>query len=206
MEEALRESETKFRLIIENSHDILYTLTGEGIFTFVSPAWTKLLGHSPAEVVGKSFQIFVHPEDLPVCTAFLQNVIKTGKRQEGVEYRVRRTDGVWRWHSSNAVPFTDEQGKVAGFYGIAMDITERKQKELEIKALIASLQANKSAANALDSIIPICANCKKIRDGEGTWEPVEAYITRHTTAKFSHGICPECMKLLYPDFCRSEKP
>lgn len=81
-----------------------------------------------------------------------------------------------------------------------MDITERKQKELEIKALIASLQANKSEANALDSIIPICANCKKIRDGEGTWEPVEAYITRYTTAKFSHGICPECMKLLYPDF------
>jgi len=51
----------------------------------------------------------------------------------------------------------------------------------------------------LREIIPICASCKKIRDDEGLWENVEAYIKKYTDAQFSHGICPECAKKIYPD-------
>lgn len=50
----------------------------------------------------------------------------------------------------------------------------------------------------LRGIVPICANCKKIRDDEGFWQQVEVYVRDHTEAEFSHGICPECMKKLYP--------
>jgi PAS domain S-box-containing protein len=57
---------------------------------------------------------------------FLQSVIVTGQRQEGVEYRVRHIDGSWRWHTSSAVPLKDETGKTIGFEGTARDITERK--------------------------------------------------------------------------------
>lgn len=45
----------------------------------------------------------------------------------------------------------------------------------------------------------ICASCKKIRDDKGYWEQVEVYIRDHSEAEFSHGLCPECMKKLYPD-------
>ncbi|MEI7942676.1 MAG: PAS domain S-box protein, partial [Candidatus Riflemargulisbacteria bacterium] len=69
--ESLQESEKKHRLLIENSHDIIYTLTPDGIFTFVSPSWTTLLGHQLSEVVGHSFQEFFHPDDLPVCINWL---------------------------------------------------------------------------------------------------------------------------------------
>ena len=133
VEQALRRSEEEYRLLIENSHDIIYTLTSKGIFTFASPAWTALLGHPVDQVTGQSFQEFVHPDDLAGCMAWLQKVIETGQRQEEVEYRVRHTDGSWRWHTSSGVPIRDEAGAIVGFEGIARDITERKQTEKALR-------------------------------------------------------------------------
>ena len=128
-EEALALSEEKFRLLVENSHDIIYTLTPEGVFTFVSPSWTTLLGHPVNQVAGNPFQPFVHPDDVPECMVWLQKVIETGQRQEGIDYRVRHMDGSWRWHTSSAVPLRDQAGIVIGFEGTASDITERKKAE-----------------------------------------------------------------------------
>jgi len=52
---------------------------------------------------------------------------------------------------------------------------------------------------ALRGIVPICANCKSIRDKHGQWHPIEHYLTKNPEARFSHGICPKCMQKLYPD-------
>ena len=145
-ENALKESEEKHRFLIENSHDIIYTLTSDGIFTFVSHAWTVLLGHPIKQVVGESFQKFVHPDDLRSCLVWIQKVIKTGLRQEGIEYRVQHLNGSWFWHTSSAVPLRDDSGIVIGFEGTARDITERKlaeeqfhQSEQKLSTLFASM-------------------------------------------------------------------
>ena len=53
---------------------------------------------------------------------------------------------------------------------------------------------------ALRGLVPICANCKSIRDDQGNWQPIEHYLIRHPEAEFSHGICPKCKKKLYPEF------
>jgi PAS domain S-box-containing protein len=135
-EDALRRSEDNFRRLIENSHDIIYTLNPDGVFTFVSPAWTVFLGHPVDQVVGQPFQQFVHPDDLSSCMVFLKSVIETGQRQEGVEYRVRHTDGVWRWHTSSVVPLRDEGGTVIGFEGTARDETGRKLAEAQVHTLL----------------------------------------------------------------------
>ena len=128
-EQMVRESEEKFRLLIENSHDIIYTITPAGIITFVSPSWTALLGQPVNEVEGRSFQQFIHPDDLPAFLTFLQKTIETAQRQTGIEYRVRHADGTWRLHTTNAVPLKDESGTVIAFEGSASDITERKRAE-----------------------------------------------------------------------------
>jgi len=62
------------------------------------------------------------------------------------------------------------------------------------------LQQTLQHVKRLQGILPICANCKKIRDDKGYWNKIESYISEHSEADFSHGICPECVKKLYPDY------
>lgn len=77
----------------------------------------------------------------------------------------------------------------------ARNVLFHRHKELQ-KAL--------SEINQLRGIIPICASCKKIRDDKGYWHQVESYVHDHSGAEFSHGICPECMEKLYPEFLEDE--
>lgn len=67
-----------------------------------------------------------------------------------------------------------------------------REKEKQQEKLIAKLQEALAEIKTLKGFIPICASCKKIRDDEGYWNQLEAYISKHTDAVFSHGICPEC--------------
>jgi PAS domain S-box-containing protein len=126
-EAALRDSEERFRNLVENANDIIYSLTPDGVFLYVSPNWSDILGHDVSEVVEKPFVPFVHPDDLQACMEFLQKVITTGQRHGGIEYRVKHKNGSWRWHTSNASVFKDEKGNVLYYIGIAHDITEKKR-------------------------------------------------------------------------------
>ena len=174
--EALRASEIKYRDLIENSHDIIYKITAEGKFTFVSPAWTVLLGHPTEQVVGQSFQQFVHPEDVPACLIWVKKVIESGQRQAGIEYRVRHSDGSWYWHTSSAVPFRDASGAVMGFDGIARDITERKRAESYRAMSVEFMQILNEEGSLQDSIRHVLAVLKmqtgcdavglRLQDGE----------------------------------------
>lgn len=126
-EEALRISEERFRNLVEHANDIIYSLTPEGIFSYVSPNWKNILGHEIPEVEGQSFVLFVHPEDLPACQEFFKGVMEQGNSLSGIEYRVMHKDGNWRWHTSNASPLLDEQGNIRAFIGVAHDITESRK-------------------------------------------------------------------------------
>ena len=83
---------------------------------------------------------------------------------------------------------------------MARDVTERKQAEEERDKLILELRDALSKIKTLSGMLPICASCKKIRDDKGYWTQIESYIKHHSEAEFSHSICPECAKKLYPEF------
>lgn len=75
-----------------------------------------------------------------------------------------------------------------------------KKAEEEQRALAASLHEALDNVKILKEMLPICANCKKIRDDSGYWEQIETYITKNSDTQFSHGICPDCARKLYPDY------
>ncbi len=78
--------------------------------------------------------------------------------------------------------------------GLKRDLVERKLAEEEREKLIVELQKALDEIKTLHGIIPICSYCKKIRDDAGAWGQVEEYVHKHTHAKFSHGVCPECFQ------------
>jgi hypothetical protein len=69
----------------------------------------------------------------------------------------------------------------------------------EQRRLSAELQNNLRQVKELSGLLPICAGCKKIRNDAGYWEQIEAYLSQHSKAQFSHGLCPECLHRLYPE-------
>jgi hypothetical protein len=83
---------------------------------------------------------------------------------------------------------------VMGAYQLRLMQLLKRKRELETR-----IQEAMANIKVLGGLIPICSNCKKIRNDKGYWDLLEGYIQQHSEAKFSHGICPDCAKLLYPD-------
>jgi len=82
---------------------------------------------------------------------------------------------------------------------IKIEMEERKRAQIEKDNLIVELKDALRKVKTLSGLLPICASCKKIRDDNGYWSQIESYIKSHSEAEFSHSICPDCAKKLYPD-------
>lgn len=80
------------------------------------------------------------------------------------------------------------------------EVEERRKAQEEKDSLIVELRRALSEVKTLSGMLPICSSCKKIRDDKGYWNRIESYIRSHSEVQFSHGICPDCAKKLYPDF------
>ncbi|MCP4645422.1 MAG: GAF domain-containing protein [bacterium] len=92
---------------------------------------------------------------------------------------------------------------------MALSISEaihRAQAEEEREHLITELREALANLKTLRGLLPICASCKKIRDDQGYWSQIEVYLHDHSEAEFSHSICPDCMKTMYPDQYRRLHP
>ena len=83
--------------------------------------------------------------------------------------------------------------------GSCIDITDRKHTETERERLADELQQALSEVKTLRGLIPVCAWCKKIRNDQGYWSRMEAFIREHSQAVVSHGVCPDCARAYFPD-------
>ncbi len=132
-EEALRSSELRFRNIIENANDLIYSVDMNGIFTYASPNCQEIFGYQPIELMGQCFSHFVHPDDVHLCEELLHRLYAGELRISGTEYRVRHSDGSYRWHTSNLSVVREVNGEAFSCIGIARDITESKQAEAVLR-------------------------------------------------------------------------
>ncbi|BAZ39796.1 two-component sensor histidine kinase [Calothrix sp. NIES-4101] len=133
VEGTLVESENKFRQLIENAHDIVYSLTLEdATFSYLSPKFTDILGYEVGECIGRDIAEITHPDDMPICLRNIQQLITTGSNS-ATEFRARHKDGSWRWLITRDSLIKDNSGNIIGIQGIARDISDRKAVEETLK-------------------------------------------------------------------------
>jgi PAS domain S-box-containing protein len=172
LSEALHDSELRFRSFVENANDVLFSLTQEGSFEYVSPQWSIAFGYEPGETIGHLFSHFVHPDDFPNCVTFMQQAFTTGEKQSGVEYRVLCKDGRYVWYTANASPVTDPVTAALTLVGIGRDITERKQTE---EALRKSEELYHSLVETSQDLIWQCDTDGRYTYLNLAWEQVFGY-------------------------------
>ncbi|MGK7920843.1 MAG: PAS domain S-box protein [Trichodesmium sp.] len=133
-ENALRESETKFRQLAENINQVFFILSEQGQFIYISPVYEEIWGRSCTSLYANSrnWLLSIHPHDLPTVRIALELHLKTQNDFEET-YRIIRTDGEIRWIRVNSFPLKDSTGKVMQFTGIAEDITNRKLAEESLR-------------------------------------------------------------------------
>jgi len=126
-------------------------------------------------------------------------IVKQTKQPVTVEHLHYDKDGNPSNVEIHAYPIYDSEGNVSQIIESLLDVTDRKRAEEEREKLIKELENALAKVKTLSGLLPICSSCKKIRDDKGYWNQIEAYIRDHSEAEFSHSICPECVKEVYPE-------
>ena len=205
-------SKKHIEVTLDNMDDGLIELTESGKITFANRAATLLLGL---------------PEEKLLSSCF-PDVFNSSQRQLIHDILARRDSAIVKigedipviLHGNylliKFVPFRDQGPR--HFIIMVQDITLRKKAEMELKkheedleklvrlrtaALEETnrqLQLALCKVKLLSGMLPICASCKKIRDGKGYWNQIEEYIRAHSEAEFTHSMCEECAAKLYPEF------
>ena len=157
-----------------------------------NPAMEKLIGMSSNQIIGQPADRVFSP------WKEVQDVLKGEKDGEfEITLNVGGESRCFDLHLS-------VEGSTGNIYSckivVFRDITKRRMMEIEREKLISELQKTLEQVKTLKGLIPICASCKKIRNDRGYWEEVENYINAHSDATFTHSICPDCMKKLYPEY------
>lgn len=193
----LRENEARFRLLM-NSLDALVYVADMDTYEvlFINEYTKKQFG----DITGKTCWQTIQKGQSGPCPFCTNKYLLDEEDNPGEVYSSEFQNTVtaqWLFMHDRAIKWID--GRIVRLQ-IATDITNRKKTEEEREMLIAQLEEASSEIKTLSGFLPICASCKMIRDDKGYWNQIESYIQDHSEAEFSHGICPDCAKKLYPGF------
>jgi PAS domain S-box-containing protein len=193
-EEVLHRSERTFRALLNATDDAMFLIDTKGIFLALNDTLANRLSKKTEDLLGKCAFDILPPEIAALRKNWVKHVIQTG---ESIRFEDKR-DGVWL--ENMIYPIIDKTGSVTMLAICSRNITDHKYSEQERENLIERLREYIAKIKTLSGLIPICSSCKKVRGDEGYWSQLEIYISEHSDAEFSHGICPECAKKLYPDY------
>jgi len=179
--------------IVESSDDAIYGIKLDGTVVSWNRAAERVYGFRAGEIIGRNVSILYPDERLDELIDSMER-IKRGDHVGHSETARVRKGGRLVPISVTMSPMKNGEGKINGASVIGRDITNRKREEMERTKLIQELTDALSRARTLAGLLPICACCKRIRDDQGYWQQVELYISEHSDAVFTHGICPDCFK------------
>lgn len=219
-EKELEKSRSELRTIYDCAPVMMCVLDGERRVLYANRALVEFLGESEESLKnGRACGVFgcINAQDDPRGCGYghrcktcplkiaIEETYRTGLGHRSVEYRATLIrEGTQRevvLLGSTALVESDDRSSVLL---CLEDFSERKRLEEEKDKLVENLTDALAKVKKLSGLLPICASCKKIRDDNGYWTQIEAYIREHSEAEFSHGICPDCIEKFYPDFYEKE--
>ena len=192
------DEEARYQLLFENSLDGIMLTAPDGSIFDANPAACRIMGRTREEILQEGREGLMDAGDSRLSVMIAERQ-RTG-RAHG-ELTAKRKDGTRFPVEISSVVFPSRVGGLRTCM-IIRDITERKAAEAERERLIWELQDALGRVKTLSGLLPICASCRRIRDEQGAWHNLEVYIRNHTEADFSHGICPECQRNLYPEYSK----
>ncbi len=196
----ISENEVKYHKLFENANDAIFIMK-DNMFIDCNQKTLEIFGCENNQIIKHTLMDF-SPD--------LQSDGRTSedKALEKIKLALENEPQFFEWlhcHYDGTTFDTEvslnriDIGGERVLQAIVRDVTDRKHTEEERKKLILELQEALNNIKTLKGLLPICANCKKIRDDKGYWSQIEGYIESHSDALFSHGICPECEEKLYGD-------
>jgi len=206
----IQELERQNRLLTENLVDSIWVIDAETmVYEYSAPPVGRLSGYTAAELLGKSIFEELTEASAAKAMAMLKTAMQAYKQgrhtTQSLELQVVNKAGGTYWVEIRA-KFIKEPGHVLKIVGITRDITARKTAELKqerlnlkLMAALAEKERLLKEIKVLQKLLPVCCGCKRIRDKEGRWWPVEAYVRQHTDSDFTHTICSDCSDVLYVD-------
>lgn len=206
--EQVREMEKEHRLVAENLIDAIWTMDVDTLrFEYITQSIERISGYRADEYVNRHVEDRLTPESFHEISAVLAEEIprfeKGIKKVRSVEVELIHKTGTSYWAEIRA-RLVREEGKKIKIIGVIREITERKkaqqrQDELIIKLGEALAEKEKLLAEVktLRGLLPICSGCKRIRDEDGKWWPLDAYVKKATEAELTHTICLDCKDIFY---------
>lgn len=214
MSERLKEKiellEKKHRVIAENLIDAIWSLDVETLkFDYITPSIEKTSGYTADEYMNFTIQDRLTPESFQKVAAILAEEIP--KFEQGLkdirtfEVELIHKNGSIYWAEIRA-KFIKDKGEPLKIIGMTRETTERKKVEQQQEELIKKLSDTLSEkkkllkeVKTLKGLLPICSGCKRIRDENGKWWPLDAYVRARTEVELTHTICADCEDVFYSD-------
>jgi len=219
VEQALADSERRLTDIIDFLPDPTWVIDMQGRVIAWNRALERITGIGKQAMIGKGDHAYAVPFYGERRPMLIDLALKRDDHWEKSYLHLEANNGVLiasesfhpamgrggRYYASTASRLYDAQGHVVGAIESTRDISAAKRSAQERERLIADLQDAVRKVRTLTGLLPICSSCKKIRDDKGYWNQIESYIRAHSNAEFSHSICPECSRKLYPELADPPK-
>ena len=182
--------------VIEELRSGLLVADARGRLVDMNPAAAALLGLHRSAALGQSL-------DEMLLAHTVRPALDEGPDDGSLHLGARGEEGPTYLEVQRA-PLRDRSGRVGGEVVTINDVTERQRAQREREALILELQQALAEVHTLGGLLPICAHCKRIRNDGGYWTRLEEYISQHSGAEFTHGICPDCLRQIYPELVEGD--
>lgn len=202
------DSEKRFEQLIHAAKAFIFTVIvkdAHAVCTIHYPGVFQVTGYTEEEyaIQPQLWLNMIHGDDKEVVFQQIARLLR-GETPPPIKHRITHKNGSICWLRNTSVPVFNSQEKLIAYDGLVVDISKVKFAEAKDERQIAELTSALAMVKTLHSLLPICSSCKKIRDDKGYWQQIDAYISGHFPAiKFTHGICPDCAKRLYPQYYKN---